>query len=148
MHGFPVRLIAPGWYGVANVKWLQRIEVLATRYEGRFMGRDYVTMREAQQGGATVTRFTSVGRQNLKSAPAKVTSQNGAYRIVGAAWGAPIGRVEVQIDGGAWVSATLEEGKGSHSCGRSGIWTGGIPPRASTPSRRERSTRQGTFSRP
>ena len=73
MHGFPVRLIAPGWYGIANVKWLQRIEVLDTRYEGRFMGRDYVTMREEQQDGETVARFTSVGRALLKSAPAKVT---------------------------------------------------------------------------
>ncbi len=42
-HGFPVRLIVPGWYGIANVKWLQRIEVLSTRYESRFMARDYVT---------------------------------------------------------------------------------------------------------
>ena len=45
-HGFPVRLIAPGWYGVANVKWLTRIEVLDTRYQGHFMARDYVTIRE------------------------------------------------------------------------------------------------------
>lgn len=44
-HGFPVRLIAPGWYGIANVKWLQRIEVVDTRYMGRFMARDYVTIR-------------------------------------------------------------------------------------------------------
>ena len=53
MHGAPVRLIAPGWYGVANVKWLERIQVLPTRYEGRFMGRDYVTMRTEQHGGDT-----------------------------------------------------------------------------------------------
>ena len=39
-HGFPLRLIAPGWYGIANVKWLRRIEVRATRLENRFMGRD------------------------------------------------------------------------------------------------------------
>ena len=38
-HGFPLRLIAPGWYGVANVKWLSRIEVLDRRFMGRFMGR-------------------------------------------------------------------------------------------------------------
>jgi DMSO/TMAO reductase YedYZ molybdopterin-dependent catalytic subunit len=112
-HGFPLRLIAPGWYGVANVKWLQRIEVLGTRYEGRFMGRDYVTMRKAQQDAQTVVRFTSVGRARLKSAPAKVTVQDGAYRIVGAAWGASIARVEVQVDGGPWVLATLEDGKGA-----------------------------------
>ena len=40
-HGAPVRLIAPGWYGVANVKWINRIEVRDTRFMGRFMARDY-----------------------------------------------------------------------------------------------------------
>ena len=45
-HGFPLRLIAPGWYGVANVKWLTRIEVMDQRWAGRFMARDYVTIRE------------------------------------------------------------------------------------------------------
>src|SRR5215216_3203250 len=96
-HGFPLRLIAPGWYGVANVKWLVRIELLNTRYEGRFMGRDYVTQRTVQQSGRQVTRFTSVGRARLKSAPARVV-RGTQYRVEGVAWGAPIGRVEVRID--------------------------------------------------
>src|SRR6516162_4146153 len=52
-HGFPLRLIAPGWYGIANVKWLRRIEVRATRLENRFMGRDYVTIREEKHDGRT-----------------------------------------------------------------------------------------------
>jgi DMSO/TMAO reductase YedYZ molybdopterin-dependent catalytic subunit len=107
-HGFPVRLIAPGWYGIANVKWLQRIEVVETRYMGRFMARDYVTIREEQRQGQTVWTETSVGRALLKSVPAKVTRQNGQYHVVGAAWGAPIQRVEVQIDGGPWMPATID----------------------------------------
>jgi DMSO/TMAO reductase YedYZ molybdopterin-dependent catalytic subunit len=44
-HGFPVRLIAPGWYGVANVRWLTHIEVRDSRHQGRLMARDYVTIR-------------------------------------------------------------------------------------------------------
>ena len=107
-HGFPVRLIAPGWYGIANVKWLQRIEVVDTRYMGRFMARDYVTIREEQRHGQMVWTETSVGRALLKSVPAKVTRQNGQYHIVGAAWGGPIQRVEVQIDGGPWMPATID----------------------------------------
>jgi DMSO/TMAO reductase YedYZ molybdopterin-dependent catalytic subunit len=51
-HGFSVRLITPRWYGVSNVKWLKRIEVRDTRFMGRFMARDYVTIRE----GRTPTR--------------------------------------------------------------------------------------------
>ena len=110
-HGFPVRLIVPGWYGIANVKWLQRIEVLSTRYESRFMARDYVTIREQQRDGQSLWTETSVGRALLKSAPGRVTRNGGRYRIVGAAWGAPIARVEVQIDGGPWQPATIDEGQ-------------------------------------
>jgi DMSO/TMAO reductase YedYZ molybdopterin-dependent catalytic subunit len=112
-NGFPLRLIAPGWYGVANVKWLRRIEARDSQYEGRFMGRDYVTVREEQRDGKTVALFTSVGRARLKSAPAKVTVKDGAHRIIGAAWGAPVARVEVRVDDGPWTAATLEEGAGS-----------------------------------
>lgn len=108
-HGFPARLIAPGWYGVANVKWLKRIEVRETRFMGRFMARDYVTIREERRNGETVAVETSVGRARLKSAPGKVTSKGRDYRIYGAAWGAPIARVEVRIDDGPWREATIDQ---------------------------------------
>jgi DMSO/TMAO reductase YedYZ molybdopterin-dependent catalytic subunit len=120
-HGFPLRLIAPGWYGIANVKWLKRIEVRDTRFMGRFMARDYVTIREEQRGGQTVWAETSVGRTLLKSVPAKVTRKNGAYRIVGAAWGAPIARVEVQIDGGSWGPATIDRSEAAEFAWK--IWS-------------------------
>ena len=110
-HGFPLRLIALGWYGIANTKWLQRIQVLPTRYQNRFMARDYVTIREQLVDGQTVWTETSVGRALLKSAPAKVTRTGGKYRIVGAAWGAPIAQVQVLIDSGPWQPATIDEGQ-------------------------------------
>ena len=106
-HGSPVRLIAPGWYGVANVKWLTRIEVIDRRFAGRFMARDYVSIREEQQNGETVWTFTNVGQDRLKSAPAKVTRRGSRYTIMGAAWGAPIAAVQVRIDNGPWRTATL-----------------------------------------
>jgi len=120
-HGFPLRLIAPGWYGIANVKWLKRIEVLDTRYMGRFMARDYVTLREEQRGTEKVWTEKSVGRTQLKSVPAKVTRLNGQYRIVGAAWGAPIERVEVQIDGGQWIPTSMDRRRSSDFAWQ--IWT-------------------------
>ncbi len=118
-HGAPVRLIAPGWYGIANVKWLTRIEVRDTRLQNRFMARDYVTLRAEQRDSETVWAETWVGRSLLKSAPAHVTTTTptgmgtGAgtgphYRIIGAAWGAPIARVEVRLDGGPWLPATID----------------------------------------
>ena len=65
-HGFPVRLIAPGWFGVANVKWLNRIEVMDHRYAGKFMARDYVSIREERRDDQTVWTFTTVSRERLE----------------------------------------------------------------------------------
>ena len=107
-NGYPLRLIAPGWYGIANVKWLERIELRDRRFMNLLMGRDYVTIREEEHNGETVWAETSVGRALLKSAPAKVTHGQSGYRITGAAWGAPIDRVEVQIDDGPWQAATID----------------------------------------
>ena len=75
---------------------------------GPWMTREYVTLRQEQRDGDTVWMETSVGRALLKSVPAKSRGKNGQYRIVGAAWGAPIQRVEVQIDGGPWLPATID----------------------------------------
>jgi DMSO/TMAO reductase YedYZ molybdopterin-dependent catalytic subunit len=113
LHGFPLRLIAPGWYGIANVKWLTRIEVRDSRHQGFFMAQDYVTIREQQVNGETVWTLTSVGRSRVKSAPARVTTGESGHTITGAAWGAPIAGVDVRIDDGEWQSATIVEGEGS-----------------------------------
>lgn len=110
-NGAPLRLIAPGWYGIANVKWLKRIEVRDTRFMSKLMGRDYVTIREEDHNGETVWAETSVGRALLKSAPARVTKSEAGYRITGAAWGAPIAKVEVKIDDGAWREAVIDHGE-------------------------------------
>ena len=106
-NGFPVRLIAPGWYGVANVKWLTRIEVTDHRFAGRFMARDYVQVREEEREGQTLWTFATVSHERLKSAPAKVTRLGSRYFVVGVAWGAPIASVEVRIDNGPWIAAQL-----------------------------------------
>jgi DMSO/TMAO reductase YedYZ molybdopterin-dependent catalytic subunit len=110
-NGAPLRLIAPRWYGISNVKWLTRIEVIDSRFEGPFMAQRYMTVREVPGAdGSTVWTRTSVGRVLLKSVPARVTVQNGKYKIYGAAWGAPIARVEVRVDDGPWMKATIDRG--------------------------------------
>jgi DMSO/TMAO reductase YedYZ molybdopterin-dependent catalytic subunit len=114
---------------VANVKWLNRIEVVDQRYAGRFMARDYVTIREETRDGRTVWTFSTVRHSRLKSAPAKVTRRRGRYAILGAAWGAPIAEVEVRIDDGPWMTAELHgpPSRGSGSRARGGFawrfWT-------------------------
>lgn len=122
-NGFPLRLIVPGWYGIANVKWLTRIEVLPDRFMGRFMGRDYVTVREHQWGDRTVNVETSVTRMNLKSIIARVTRRpagNGTMPVkaYGAVWndGTPIQKVEVKVDDGPWQPAELDEEPRAEFC--------------------------------
>ena len=154
-HGFPLRLIAPGWYGVANVKWLTRIEVMDQRFAGRFMAREYVTIREQVRDGQTVWTFNTVKHDRLKSAPAKVTRRRGRYSIMGAAWGAPIAEVEVQIDDGPWMTADLDDRRPrnggssdrSASRGGSGRSNGAAPPPASIRSARAPMTWTATSSR-
>jgi DMSO/TMAO reductase YedYZ molybdopterin-dependent catalytic subunit len=107
-NGAPLRLIAPGWYGIANVKWLERIEVWNTRLANRFMARDYVTIRQTGTEVEPVWTESWVGRALLKSAPARVVRNGESYRIEGAAWGAPIRYVDVRIDDGPWQRVELD----------------------------------------
>ena len=112
-HGFPVRLVVPGWFGVAWVKWLDRIEVRDRALRMRFIAKDYVTLRSEEVNGRTVWKETMVGPMNVKSVVARVTKpKDGGVRITGAAWGqAPIKAVELAIDGGPWQAAKIEERK-------------------------------------
>jgi len=135
-NGSPVRLIVPGWYGIANVKWLRRIELRDTRYVGRFMGRDYVTVRGERRGDTIEYVETSVSKMNLKSIVARITRKpavNGKIpcKAYGAVWsdGTDIKSVEVQVDGGEWRPAALDKEPRSKFC-----WTffsidlGALPP--------------------
>ena len=112
-HGFPLRLIVPGWYGISQVKWLKRIEVRTSRYMGRFISRDYVTIREETHNEETVWRQESVGQARINSVPARVTRVGPLYRIYGAAWGEPLKEVQVRIDDGRWNKAEIIEGRES-----------------------------------
>ena len=118
-HGAPLRLIVPGWYGVAWVKWLDRIELHDRRFLSRFMGRDYVTIRGEQRGDAIIWRETSVGKMNLKSIVARVTRKDkGNVRVMGAVWndGTPLKAVQLRIDDGPWQDTELGEGLDSRHC--------------------------------
>lgn len=128
-HGFPLRLIAPGWYGVANVKWLKKIELRDTRFMGRFMARDYVTLREKKVDDESVWMESSVGRTRINSVPAKVTLTEGNYRVHGAAWGSSVASVEVSVDGGPWRTAEVARSQeDAYSWAFWHLdWDGGVP---------------------
>src|SRR5690606_31926178 len=105
-----LRLVVPGWYGVANVKWLEQIHVQDRRYMGRFMGRDYVTLQKIDIGGEERWEERSVTKIRLKSSIVRVTKSGGAHTIMGFVLndGTPLRNVEISIDGGAWQEATID----------------------------------------
>lgn len=109
-HGFPLRLVVPGWYGVSNVKWLDRIDVSPERLMTRFMAKDYVTLARQERDGHTQWLQTSVTRQRVKSVIARVTRNDDQFRVFGASWsdGTPLEKVEVRVDGGEWRPAQME----------------------------------------
>jgi DMSO/TMAO reductase YedYZ molybdopterin-dependent catalytic subunit len=110
-HGAPLRLIVPGWFGIAWVKWLTRIELLDRRYMSKYMAQEYVTLRGEERPDKTIWRLTSVGPIDVKSIIARaVQLKNGTIRLTGAAWGdgTPIKSVEVKIDDGPWQPATID----------------------------------------
>ena len=109
-HGAPVRLIVPGWYGVANVKWMNHIHVQDTRYVGRFMGRDYVTLNAEKIGDEVVWNETSVARIRVKSMVARLTRNGTRYTALGFALAGamPLRSIEVRVDNGPWQRATLD----------------------------------------
>jgi DMSO/TMAO reductase YedYZ molybdopterin-dependent catalytic subunit len=109
-HGAPLRLVVPGWYGVANVKWLSQIHVQDRRFMGRFMARDYVTLSRREIGGVERWEERSVTRMQLKSSIVRVTRRRNRYNIRGFVLndGTPLRAVEVSIDGGPWQEATID----------------------------------------
>jgi DMSO/TMAO reductase YedYZ molybdopterin-dependent catalytic subunit len=106
-HGAPVRLIVPGWYGMASVKWLVEVEVVDRPFAGYFQSERYV-YREPGQAPVPVEemRVKSV----FTSPAAAVPVTTGPVRVSGFAWSgsARVARVEVASAGaGEWVAARL-----------------------------------------
>ena len=130
VHGFPVRLIVPGWYGIAQVKWLQRIELGVDRLMTRFMAKDYVTLMGREENGRTEWLETSVTHQRVKSVIARVTRSADQFTIFGVAWsdGTPLDRVEVRVDGGAWRAATMDRPDDPHTWTFFNFETEGLTP--------------------
>ena len=131
-HGFPLRLVVPGWYGISWIKWLNRIEVLDRRYMSKYMASEYVTLRGEERGDKTIWRLTSVAPMNVKSIIARAARlKNGTVRLTGAAWGdgTPIKTVEVKIDDGPWQPAKIDRSPRDKYTWRffTYDWTGATP---------------------
>lgn len=113
-HGFPARLIVPGWYGMAHVKWLRDITVLDHAYEGFQNAVAYQFRQDPTDRGEPVTRIEPRALLAPPGFPDFMSrtrvARPGHVRLEGRAWSgwAPVDRVEVSTDDGAtWVDAEL-----------------------------------------
>jgi DMSO/TMAO reductase YedYZ molybdopterin-dependent catalytic subunit len=110
-HGFPLRLVVPGWYGMASVKWLQKITLVSMPFQGFFQNEHYVYKEEeGTQEGEPVRQIRT---RSLILDPKDGSSLSGdEIEIRGIAWSGyeAIAAVELSTDGGAqWLPANVEE---------------------------------------
>lgn len=117
-HGFPVRLVVPGWYGMAAVKWVNRIDVISGRFTGFYQAERYI-IDHPERGETTVTPLTTMRTRSLITAPeAGMTLAPGQHLVRGLAWSgeAPVTRVEVSVDEGeTWEVADLTSGTDTYA---------------------------------
>jgi DMSO/TMAO reductase YedYZ molybdopterin-dependent catalytic subunit len=113
-HGFPLRLIVPGWAGDSWVKWLQHIEVMDHEFEGFWMKTAYRHPAEHVEPGTAVdpAKMVPVTDLNVKSVIATpgAWAKPGTVRISGTAWSntSPVTGVDVSVDDGrTWKAAKL-----------------------------------------
>ena len=129
-HGYPLRLVVPGWYAVASVKWLTDIRVVAEPFRGFFQdnhyvyewNRDGVRLREPiglMQVRAVITR-PAAGQELAR----------GTMTVRGVAWSgaAPITRVEVSVADGPWQKARLIGTPATHGWQRWEFLASGLQP--------------------
>ncbi|MGJ8606056.1 MAG: molybdopterin-dependent oxidoreductase [Marivita sp.] len=123
-HGAPLRIIVPGWYGMASVKWLTTIEALTGRYQGFQQVQTYRFRKDDADPGIPITTIRVKSLMKPPGVPDWVTRQRwlraGPVTLEGRAWsgsGVPIDRVEVLL-GGTWHDAEVTGRRDQYA------WTG------------------------
>ena len=110
-HGFPLRAVVPGWFGMASVKWLQRMVVTREPFHGYYQSIDYTYWEQRNR----IPTLVPLAEMQVKAQIARphmgeVVPAGKQYRVHGAAWAgeAELAGVEISDDSGAtWKSATL-----------------------------------------
>jgi DMSO/TMAO reductase YedYZ molybdopterin-dependent catalytic subunit len=121
-HGAPARLVVPGWYGMAHVKWLGAIEALAEGFRGYQNDVAYRVRADDFDVGEPLTRIrvrSLIEPPGVPSFPERERSLDaGPATIRGRAWSgsAPVEHVDVSTDGGTtWAAATVEPAPAEHA---------------------------------
>ncbi len=110
-QGSPLRLLMPGWYGMANVKWLASVHAQEDAYLGKFQARHYRTLRGETIDGEVKWTEAAITQMQPKSFLARVTRDGSNYKVLGVALhdGTPFKSIEVRVDEGPWQAATVDQ---------------------------------------
>lgn len=121
-HGFPLRLIVPGWYGMTHVKWLQSVTVIDQPFEGFQQATAYHYRRDASGLGVPVTRIYPRALMVPPGVPDFMSRtryvQPATHVIEGRAWSGrgEIAKVDFSTDGGrSWAPAELDAPVGPYA---------------------------------
>ena len=121
-HGYPLRLLMPGWYGMASVKWLDRIEAVAEPFQGYQMARAYRYAQTADGPGEAVNLIRARALMIPPGIPDFMSRNRlvdaGPVTLAGKAWAGRVGvsRVEVSVNGGStWSEAQLGESQSPYA---------------------------------
>ena len=109
-QGYPLRLVVPGWYGVANVKWLTEIHAQHDPFVGKWQARWYRSLRGEMINGEMKWTESAITHMQLKSFIARVTREGARHKVLGIILndGTPIKTVEVKVDEGPWQPAAID----------------------------------------
>ena len=112
----------PGWYGVANVKWLSEIHLQENRFLGNFQARWYRTVRAVGGTGELTDAETQCVETEVTRLQSEVgdrprAKSGGAHQVLGFVLndGTPLRSVEVKVDDGPWQRATLDPANTQYS---------------------------------
>lgn len=121
-HGAPLRLLVPGWYGMASVKWLARIEAVTEPFTGYQQTGSYVFREDPDDEGTPVSRIAVRSLMIPPGIPEFLTRSRlvdaGPVTLRGRAWSGSgeIERVEVSTDGGtSWAPASVAPAEGEYA---------------------------------
>ena len=115
-HGFPLRLVVPGWYGMTSVKWLARITLVEEPFDGYQMRHSYRVRQEEDEAGEPITTIAPRSLMVPPGIPEFLSRSRvveaGRCELVGRAWSgaSEVVGVDVSTDGGGtWTAAELDD---------------------------------------
>ena len=129
-HGFPVRAIVPGLYGMMNPKWITEIELVDKVYEGYWQRLGWANNAEDKTGSSILIPGQAPARQRFRKLDETGAPSNGSkVPIAGIAFAGDrgIAKIEVSTDGGAtWKTANVKDPLSKYTWV---LWTAGyVPP--------------------